>query len=108
MLKVQDKPFTNIEDITKINMVTQNVVVCTSLITLCACAQGVEYSLCLSICGFVSLFGYTEMSTLSEVGNHAMCTYHVRVRNEKIVASTYLTSESVLRRAKKQGLFLLI
>ena len=38
MLKVQDKPFTNIEDITKINMVTQNVVVCTSLpagINLC-------------------------------------------------------------------------
>ena len=31
MLKVQDKPFTNVEDITKINMVTQNVVVCTSL-----------------------------------------------------------------------------
>ena len=38
MLKVQDKPFTNIEDITKINMVTQIVVVCTSLpagINLC-------------------------------------------------------------------------
>ena len=38
MLKVQDKPFTNIEDITKINMVTQNVVVCISLpagINLC-------------------------------------------------------------------------
>ena len=38
MLKVQDKPFTNIEDKTKVNMVTQNVVVCTSLpveINLC-------------------------------------------------------------------------
>ena len=38
MLKVQDKPFTNIEDITKINIVNQNVVVCTSLpveINLC-------------------------------------------------------------------------
>ena len=39
------------------------------------------------------------MRTLSEVGKHAMCTYHVRGRNEKIVASAYLTSESVLRRA---------
>ena len=48
------------------------------------------------------------MSTLSEVGKHAMCTYHVRGRNEKIVASTYLTSKSVLRRARKRGLFLLI
>ena len=48
------------------------------------------------------------MSTLSEVGKHAMCTYHVRARNEKIVASTYLTSESILRRARKQGSFLLI
>ena len=28
------------------------------------------------------------MSTLSEVGKHAMCTYHVRGRNKKIVAST--------------------
>ena len=45
------------------------------------------------------------MSTLSEVGKHAMCTYHARVRNEKIVASTYLTSESALRRARKQGFF---
>ena len=61
------------------------------------------------ICQFVTLFvGYTKMSTLSEVGKHAMCTYHVRGRNEKIVASTYLTSESVLRRARKRGLFLLI
>ena len=48
------------------------------------------------------------MTTLSEVGKHAMCTYHVRGRNEKIVASTYLTSESVLRRARKRGLFLLV
>ena len=61
------------------------------------------------ICQFVSLcVGYTKMSTLSEVGKHAMCTYHVGGRNEKIVASTYLTSESVLRRARKRGLFLLI
>ena len=43
------------------------------------------------------------MSTLSEVGKHAMCTHHVLARNEKIVASMYLTSESVLRRARKQG-----
>ena len=49
MLKVQDKPFTNIEDITKINMVTQNVVVCTSLpagINLCGhsadCVVGLD------------------------------------------------------------------
>ena len=54
MLKVQDKPFTNIEDITKINMVTQNVVVCTSLpagINLCGhsvdCWQGFRLSLTL-------------------------------------------------------------
>ena len=60
------------------------------------------------VCQFVSLFVYTKMRTLSEVGKHAMCTYHVRGRNENIVASTYLTSESVLRRARKQGLFLLI
>ena len=39
------------------------------------------------VCQFVSLFGYTKMSTLSEVGKHAMCTYHVRGRNEKIVVS---------------------
>ena len=41
------------------------------------------------------------MRTLSEVGKHAMCTYHVRGKSEKIVASTYLTSESVLRRARE-------
>ena len=39
------------------------------------------------------------MSILSEVGKLAMCTHHVLARNEKIVASTYLMSESVLRRA---------
>ena len=64
--------------------------------------------ICLFVCLFVSLFGYTKMRTLREVGKHAMCTYHVRCRNEKIVASTYRTSESVLRRARKQGLFLVI
>ena len=64
--------------------------------------------ICLFVCQFVSLFGYTKMRTLSEVEKHAMCTYHVGDRNEKIVVSTYLTSESVLRRARKQGLFLLI
>ena len=37
---------------------------------------------------------------------YAMCTYHVTGRNEKIVASTYLTNDSVLRRARKQGSFL--
>ena len=49
----------------------------------------------------------TKMSILNEVGKHAMCTLHVLARNEKIVASTYLTSESVLRRARKQGSFYL-
>ena len=44
---------------------------------------------CLFVCG-------TKMSTLSEVGKHAMGTYHVLARNEKIASSTYLTSESVL------------
>ena len=48
-----------------------------------------------------------KMSILSEVGKHAMCTHHVLARNEKIVASTYLTSESVLRRARKQRSFYL-
>ena len=50
--------------------------------------------ICLSVC----LFVYPKMSTVSEVGKHAMCSYHVRGRNEKIVAiaSTYLTSESIL------------
>ena len=47
------------------------------------------------------------MSILSEVGKHAMFTHHILARNEKIVASTYLTSESVLRRARKQGSFYL-
>ena len=56
---------------------------------------------------FVCLFVNTKMTTLSEVGKHAMCTYHVRARNEKVAASTYLTSESVLRRARKQGSFYL-
>ena len=58
----------------------------------------VHPSVCLSVvCLFVC---DTKMSTLSEVWKHAMCTHHVLARNEKIVASTYLTSESVLRRAR--------
>ena len=44
------------------------------------------------------------MSILSEVGKHAMCTHHILA---KIVACTYFTSESVLRRARKQGSFYL-
>ena len=53
MLKVQDKPFTkfNIEDITKRNMVTQNVVVCTSLpagINLCGHTVQTEQGLAIS------------------------------------------------------------
>ena len=53
----------------------------------------------------------TKRSTLSEVGKHAMCTYHARGRNEKIhVEATifsfvYLMSESVLLRARKKALF---
>ena len=36
-----------------------------------------------SVCPSVSLFVCdTKMSTLSEVGKHAMCTYHVLARNE--------------------------
>ena len=31
------------------------------------------------------------MSTLSEVGKHTMCSYHIR--NEKMLAISYLTSE---------------
>ena len=48
MLKVQDKPFTNMEDITKINMVTQNVVVCTSLPAgINLCGHSADCSACL-------------------------------------------------------------
>ena len=60
------------------------------------------------VCVFVCECVDTKMSTLSEVGKHVMCTYHVRARNEKIVASMYLTSESVLRRARKRGSFYLL
>ena len=50
MLNVQDKPFTNIIDITEINIVTQNVKVCISLpagINLCghsADCMPIEYN----------------------------------------------------------------
>ena len=37
------------------------------------------------------------MRTVSEVGKHAMCTYHVRGRKEKIVASTIITTSSMKR-----------
>ena len=56
--------------------------------------RGDFHGACLCVCDI-------KMSIMSEVGKHAMCTHHVLARNEKIVASTYLTSESVLRRARK-------
>ena len=36
---------------------------------------------------FVGLFGYTKLRTLSEVGKHAMCTYHVRGENSSFYVS---------------------
>ena len=37
------------------------------------------------------------MSTLSETWQFMSSTYYIRVRNRKIIASTYLMKESVLR-----------
>ena len=48
---------------------------------------------------------HAKMSTLSEVGQHMSSTCYVGVRNEKILASTYLTNESVHQGAKKSRLF---
>ena len=56
------------------------------------------------VCVFVCVCVDTKMSTLSEVGKHVMCTYHVRARNEKIVASMYLTSESVFEELENEAL----
>ena len=48
--------------------------------------------ICLFVCD-------TKMSTLSETVQFMSSTYHIRVRNGKILASTCLTNESVLQEA---------
>ena len=57
--------------------------------------------MCLFVCGFVD----TKTSSLSETGQFMSSTYYVPVRNRKILASTYLTNESVRQGAKKSRLF---
>ena len=47
------------------------------------------------------------MNAESEVGKHAMCTYHVRGRNEKIVGSTYLTSDTYVEELENKACFYL-
>ena len=54
---------------------------------------------------FVCLFVDTKTSSLSETGQFMSSTYYVPVRNRKILASTYLTNESVPQGAKKSRLF---
>ena len=52
-------------------------------------------------CLFVCLFVDTKTSSLSETGQFMSSTYYVPVRNRKILASTYLTNESVRQGAEK-------
>ena len=47
----------------------------------------------------------TKTSGLSETGQFMSSTYYVPVRNRKILASTYLTNESVRQGVKKSRLF---
>ena len=54
---------------------------------------------------FVCVFVDTKTSSLSETGQFMSSTYHVPVRNRKILASTYLTNESIRQRAKKSRHF---
>ena len=53
----------------------------------------------------VCVFVDTKTSSLSETGQFMSSTYYVPVRNRKILASTYLTNESVRQGAKKSRLF---
>ena len=53
------------------------------------------------VCLFVCLFVDTKTSSLSETGQFMSSTYYVPVRNRKILASTYLTNESVRQGAEK-------
>ena len=56
--------------------------------------------MCLSVY-YVCVFVDTKTSSLSETGQFMSSTYYVPVRNRKILASTYLTNESVRQGAKK-------
>ena len=53
---------------------------------------------------FVCVFVDTKTSSLSETGQFMSSTYYVPVRNRKILASTYLTNESVRQGAEKSRL----
>ena len=55
-------------------------------------------------CLFVCVFVDTKTSSLSETGQFMSSTYYVPVRNRKILASTYLTNESVRQGAEKSRL----
>ena len=57
------------------------------------------------VCDLFCLFVDTKTSSLSETGQFMSSTYYVPVRNRKILASTYLTNESVPQGAKKSRLF---
>ena len=50
------------------------------------------------------VFVDTKTSSLSETGQFMSSTYYVPVRNRKILASTYLTNESVRQGAEKSRL----
>ena len=54
---------------------------------------------------FGCVFVDTKTSSLSETGQFIRSTYYVPVRNRKILASTYLTNESVHQGAKKSKRF---
>ena len=58
----------------------------------------------LVVCLFVCVFVDTKTSSLSETGQFMSSTYYVPVRNRKILASNYLTNESVRQGAKKSRL----
>ena len=58
----------------------------------------------LVVCLFVCVFVDTKTSSLSETGQFMSSTYYVPVRNRKILASTYLTNESVRQGAEKSRL----
>ena len=53
---------------------------------------------------FVCVFVDTKTSSLSETGLFMSSTYYVPVSNRKILASRYLTNESVRQGAEKQTL----
>ena len=73
------------------------------IITPCARTRGRVIGVSVG-CLFVCLFVDTKTSSLSETGQFMSSTYYVPVRNRKILASTYLTNESVRQGAEKSRL----